>query len=185
MSDTALPFFARISLAFAAFFRVLFDGSFAAQLARLESGEPPAPAPKAEPPPEPKTSLRDPGADGALSLLGLMQREGRLIDFLQEDVGAYPDADIGAAARVVHDSLKKALGEHVRLSRVHSGAEGQAVTVPKGFSPGEIRVVGNVVGEAPFQGTLNHAGWRVTEINLPQVSESHDLHILAPAEVEL
>ena len=184
MSDTTLPFFARISLAFAAFFRVLFDGAFAAQLARLDGG--PRPEPAAKPAPEPeKSPLRSPNADGALSLLGLMQREGRLIDFLEEDVTGYADADIGAAARVMHDSLKKALGEHVELAHVHGGPEGQRVSVPKGFSPSEIRLTGNVVGEAPFQGTLNHAGWRVTAITLPQVSQGHDLSILAPAEVEL
>ena len=31
----------------------------------------------------------------------MLQREGRLIDFLQEDLAAFPDADVGAAARAV------------------------------------------------------------------------------------
>ncbi len=182
-------FFARLILAFSAFFRVLFDGAFAGSVLRLAHGEPalpaaaPARAPEPAAPPAPK--LREAPTDSALLMLGLLQREGRLIDFLQEDVTAYSDADIGAAARVVHDSVKKALDAHVTLERVHRESEGARVTVPKGFSASEVRLVGNVVGEAPFTGTLTHAGWRVKSIELPKLAEGHDLRVLAPAEVEL
>jgi hypothetical protein len=174
-------FFARLFLAFAAFFRVLFDAAFAGGVARLRSEAEPAAPPAA--PPAPK--LREAPVDSALQLLGLLQREGRLIDFLQEDVASYSDADIGAAARVVHDGVKKALVTHVKLERVRGESEGSRVTLARGFSASEVRVIGNVVGEPPFSGTLNHAGWRVTQIELPKLSEGHDLKILAPAEVEL
>jgi hypothetical protein len=185
VADPNPAFFARFFMAFTAFFRVLFDGSFAGRVARLGSGEAPA-QPSATSAPVPQTpKLREAPVDSALQLLGLLQREGRLIDFLQEDVSGYSDADIGAAARVVHDSVAKALLSHVKLARVRSETEGSRVTIPKGFSASEIRLVGNVLGEAPFSGTLNHAGWRVTHIELPKLSEGHDLKIVAPAEVEL
>jgi len=48
-----------------------------------------------------------------------------------------------------------------------------------------VRLTGNVVGRAPFTGSLTHRGWRVTETRLPKVAAGHDLSILAPAEVEL
>lgn len=183
MAEQNPSFFARLFLAFAVFFRVLFDAAFAAGVLRLKGGAPPEPAPQPSAPPTPR--LREAPVDSALQLLGLLQREGRLIDFLQEDVASYSDADIGAAARVVHDGVKKALITHVKLERVRGESEGTRVTLARGFSANEVRLVGNVVGDPPFSGTLNHAGWRVTQIELPKLSDGHDLKIIAPAEVEL
>lgn len=179
----------RIALAFRLFFLVLFNAVFAGRVQRLASGdagttpaEPPAPAvPLVEPTPK----LLAPPTDSALQLLGLLQREGRLIDFLQEDVSSYADAEIGAAARVVHAQCKKALDAHVKLERIRSESEGARVTMPAGFSASEIRLTGNVVGQAPYTGALTHAGWRAVSIELPQLSESHDVRVIAPAEVEL
>ena len=181
MTDSNPSFFARLALSFAAFFRVLFNASYAGRVQRLSTGE----APIATQPEVPAVKLHVAPTESALQLLGLFQREGRLIDFLQEEVTGYSDAEIGAAARVLHDSLKKALSEHVTLVRVRSESEGARVSVPKGFAASELRLVGNVVGEAPFAGTLNHAGWRATRIELPKLSQGHDVHVLAPAEVEL
>jgi hypothetical protein len=194
VAETDPSFFARLALAFALFFRVLFNASYAGRVARLPSGDTdasasptrvslPPPAPVRVEPAPPK--LREVPTDAALQLLGLLQREGRLIDFLQEDVSAYSDAEIGAAARVVHDSVKKALLTHVALERVKGEPEGSRVTVPSGFSAHEIRLTGNVVGEAPFSGTLAHAGWRAVSIELPKLSPGYDVRVLAPAEVEL
>ena len=104
-------------MAFGAFFRVLFDAAFAGRVALLGSGAAPAPVAASAPVPQ-APKLREAPVDSALQLLGLLQREGRLIDFLQEDVSGYGDADIGAAARVVHDSVRKALLSHVKLERV-------------------------------------------------------------------
>jgi hypothetical protein len=178
-------FFARLWLAHVAFFRVLFDGLFAGRVLGLTSGAAAEPSPKPAAPPAPAPVLREAPVDSALQLLGLLQREGRLIDFLQEDVSRYSDAEIGAAARVVHDSVAKALLSHVKLERIRAESEGSRVTLPKGFSASEVRLTGNVVGEAPFSGTLNHAGWRAASIELPKLSVGHDVKILAPAEVEL
>jgi hypothetical protein len=179
-------FFARLALAFAAFFKVLFDAAYAGRLQRLGTGEVIDVTPAAPEPTKPEApKLRVAPTDSALQLLGLLQREARFVDFIQEDVAGYSDADIGAAARVVHDSVRKAMDSHLTLVRVRSEAEGSRISVPKGFSPSELRLTGNVVGEPPFTGTLTHTGWRVTRIELPQLSEGHDLNVLAPAEVEL
>ncbi len=139
---------------------------------------------KPTPPPKP-VILREPTPDAALQLLGLFQSEARLIDFLEEDISAYSDADIGAAARIVHEGCRKVLKEHFDIEPVRTESEGSRITVPKGFDPAEIRLTGNIVGDPPFQGLLVHRGWRAVEVKLPQLSEGHRVDILAPAEVEL
>jgi hypothetical protein len=176
-TDTpTLSFFARLGLAFRLFFKVLSDALFATRVQRLPSGEP-------EPDEAPQLHVAP--TESALQLLGLLQREGRLIDFLMEDMSGYSDAEIGAAARVVHDQCRKALSDHVKLERIRAEAEGTQVTVPAGFSASEIRLVGQLTGAAPFRGVLVHAGWRAPEVELPKLSDGHDVRVIAPAEVEL
>ena len=121
----------------------------------------------------------------ALQLLGLLQREARFVDFIQEDVAPYSDAEIGAAARVVHGGCRKLLAEHFTLAPVRAEAEGSRVTLAAGFDATAVRLTGNVVGQAPFTGTLGHRGWRVTEARLPQLTDDKAAAILAQAEVEL
>ena len=182
-------FLARIAIAFAAFFQVLGSAEYAAGARALGSGAAPAlpaPEPEAEAEPElPKPKLERAPTASALQLLALLQREGRFIDFLREDVSSFDDADIGAAARVVHEGCRKALDEHVDLVPVRAEEEGSRLTLPAGFDARAIRLTGNVVGDPPFTGTLQHGGWRATRIELPSLTEEHDVHVVAPAEVEL
>ena len=121
----------------------------------------------------------------ALQLLGLMQREARFVDFIQEDVAPYTDAEIGAAARVVHEGCRKVLREHFTLSPVCSEAEGSRITLQAGFDAAAVRLTGNVVGQPPFTGTLSHRGWLVTEVKLPQLTDIQAAKVIAQAEVEL
>lgn len=189
------PFLTRFFFAFACFFRVLSDGAFAGAARALASGAlppalpPPATAPPAAAPPaaaEPaKPAAARPAHESALALLALLQREGRLIDFLEEDVAGFPDADLGAAARVVHAGCRKALREHVRLEPVRTQEEGAKLSLPAGFDTSETKLTGNVTGDGPFTGTLQHRGYRAVKITLPAALEGHDAHILAQAEVEL
>lgn len=123
--------------------------------------------------------------DAALQLLSLLQQEARFIDFLQEDVQHYSDADIGAAARVVHEGAKKVLDENFAIAPIRDENEDSAITLQPGFDNKAIRLSGNVVGEPPFTGQLLHRGWRITEVKLPKVIEGHDSKLIAPAEVEL
>lgn len=147
----------------------------------------PAPAPVAPPPPPPPKiiTLKEATPDAALQLLGLLQREARLIDFVQEDLTGHADADVGAAARLVHEGCRKVLKAHFTLAPVRTEEEGRRITLSAGFDASAVRLTGNVVGQAPFTGTLSHRGWRVTDVRLPQRAEHHDAAIVAQAEVEL
>ena len=191
MNDTTrLPSFGtRIALAISAFFRTLGNAEYAARIQRLDE---PVAAPTAAPTPAPTAAptaapviLREATPDAALQLLSLLQREARLIDFTQENLAGYADADIGAAARVVHEGCAKVLREHFTIEPVRTEAEGSRVTLEAGFDAACVRLTGNVVGQAPFKGSLSHRGWRATSVRLPKLSESHDAKVLAPAEVEL
>ena len=132
--------------------RVLQDDKFAEQANLLLN------------PPPPK--VEKPSAQ-PLWLLTLLQREGRLLDFLLEDIQADANEQIGAAVRR-HSSpnASKAIKEHLVLEPVLKQAEGDTVDVPVGFDPSAIRLTGNVTGQPPFKGTLRHHGWRVKEIKL-------------------
>jgi len=196
MTDSNVSFLGRISLSVGTFFSILGDGEFAARVQRLRSGAPataapvatPAPvaAPAPTPAPQPAApTLKQASPDAALQLLGLLQRDARFIDFVEEDVAGYSDADIGAAARVVHGGCRTVLREHFTIRPVREEAEGSRVTLPEGFDATAVRLTGNVVGKAPFTGSLSHRGWRVEDVRLPKLAASHDASVIAAAEVEL
>ena len=124
-------------------------------------------------------------AEGALLLLSLLQREGRLVDFLRESLDQHDDAAIGAAARDIHRGCRKVIEDHLRLEPVMPGQEEVTVTVPRGFDPGEVRLIGKLEGEPPFRGVLVHHGWRAVDLRLPTLSAGIDRRVLAPAEVRL
>lgn len=123
--------------------------------------------------------------DRAVQMLALLQRDGRLVDFLEEDVSSYPDGQLGAAVRSIHTSCRQVLERYIKLEPILSFEEDQPVTVPVGFDPVAIKLVGNVTGEPPIRGLLRHRGWRVTEVTLPSLPQSSGRAIVAPAEVEV
>ena len=178
--DAAPGLMRRIAIAFGAFFGAIGDAEFAARVAALRdapaSAAPPAPAP---------APLKETSPDAALQLLGILQREARLVDFALEDIAHHADADIGAAARLVHEGCRKVLHEHFRIEPVLDRGEGSAITVEAGFDAAAIRLTGHVVGAPPFHGSVGHRGWRAAEVRLPKLAERHDARIVAPAEVEL
>lgn len=134
---------------------------------------------------EPAPALKATEPESALQLLSLLQQEARLIDFLNEDVKAFSDAEVGAAARVVHEGGKKVLNDYFTLQPVRSENEESRVTLPAGYDAASVRLTGNVVGQAPFNGTLIHRGWQVADIRLPKITEGRNMRVIAPAEVEL
>lgn len=199
----------RLFLAFVAFFAVLFDRRFAEGVKQVRdrerlglpppaeppphAAEPPAPAveppapppaPAAAPAPAPSAPAQPPHSE-ALHVLALLQRDGRLIDFLSESLDGFSDSEIGAAARTVHGGCRKALEAYLDLEPVYREAEGASVTVAPGFDPSAVRLTGNVVGDPPFRGSLRHHGWRATRTAFPPPPTAQDPRILAPAEVEL
>jgi hypothetical protein len=163
----------RVRLAVRSEWRVLRDPGFAAQVEPLFT----PPAPKEEAPTKP--------SGAPLRLLSLLQREGRLVDFLLEDIQSYSDAQVGAAVRDIHRQCQSALKEHLVLQPVLPQSEGASVEISSGFDPSAIRLTGNVTGQPPFRGTLLHHGWRVREMKLTPPPVGQDEFILMPAEVEL
>src|SRR5215471_9131465 len=121
----------------------------------------------------------------ALMLLAALQREGRFIDFVRQDVAGFSDEDIGAAARVVHAGCRKIIDQFFRFQPASNGSEGTPMTVPAGFDAQRIRLTGNVTGNPPFRGTLKHHGWIITEVKMPEISDALDPRVAAPAEVEV
>ena len=166
----------RLTFAFRTFFSILVHGRIPDDVAaELVKREPATPAPAVPP---------APSSDRAVQLLSILQRDGRLIDFLMEDLTAYADAQIGAAARDVHGGCRQALDRYFTLVPVVDDEEGRPITVEPGADPARIKVMGNAVGKGPFRGVLRHRGWETTRTELPPLPAS-SRQVLAPAEVEL
>jgi hypothetical protein len=186
VTESTPRFFARLSLALGTFLRLLLDRPYAARVAQLRE-------PQGLRLPELKPAIervelaphapRDLGP--ALQLLMVLQREGRLIDFVQQDIATFADADVGAAARVVHLGCRRALEQTLVLEPIRSEAEGCNLLLEAGFDPKAYRLVGNVQGQPPYHGKLRHRGWRVKDITLEEPLATAALTIVAPAEVEL
>ena len=174
----------RLSYAFRCFFSVLSNGEVPADIAPELVPELTQPAPAFAEAPVVESPVLE-SADRAVQMLALLQRDGRLIDFITEDIAPYQDAQIGAAARDVHESCRKAIDHYLALEPVIASEEGQPVTVEPGFDPAAIKLIGNVTGHPPLRGLLRHRGWRVARVNLPPLPESDGRTIIAPAEVEV
>ena len=142
----------------------------------------PAPAPVTAPPSAPATNQ----AEGEIAaFLALLQEKGRLVDFLMEDLTTYDDAQVGAAARVIHEGCKEVLTEYFRIIPVSVAQEGSQVTVPAGYAADEYRLIGKISGNPPFSGKLIHKGWRTDYVKLPRIAKSSSIPAIAPAEVEV
>ena len=161
----------RFGLSWTAFRRTMSDPTFAGKVQDLVTPPPPPPPPKK--------------SGAPLRLLTLLQRKGRLLDFLLEDVRAATNEQIGAGVRELHKESQAVLKEHLVLEPVMPQAEGDTVEVPPGFDPSAIRLTGNVTGQPPFRGVLKHHGWRVKDFTLAAPPEGQDEFVVAPAEVEL
>jgi hypothetical protein len=122
-----------------------------------------------------------------VGFLATLQERGRLVDFLMEDITTYDDAQVGAAARVVHEGCKAAMREHFNIRSVREENEGSFITIPVGYTADEYRLIGNIRGAGPFSGTLVHRGWKTEWVKLPRILRvnSERLPTIAPAEVEL
>ncbi len=182
----------RIFLAFRVFFGVLFNGQTTQRVAaalRTEHVEPPAENQPAEKPVE-KAAAQKAAETAhrheALGLLAAMQREARLVDFLQEPIASYSDAQIGAAVRDIHRDCHKLLERVFALKPAIAGEEGAAIEVPSGFDAGRYRLTGNLSGQPPLHGVLCHPGWEATKCDLPTwTGGTNSARVIAPAEVEL
>jgi len=153
----------KFASAFKAFFRIIKDNEFARMFEKLDKG-----------------GLCEPA-----SILALLQRQGRFIDFIQEDISGYGDAQIGGVARTIHQGCNKILKEYITIEPVVKEEEGASITVPEGFDASTIKLVGNVTGNPPFKGTVAHHGWKILNSRIPAVPKGHDPSIIIAAEVEI
>jgi hypothetical protein len=182
---TMRDFFGRVFLAFRVFFDTLFCASVAERVKGIFA---PAGAPLPTPAPQPKQppAAKPPARREALTLLAALQREARLVDFVQESLTGYSDAQIGAVARDVHRDCAALLERLFALRPAVEQAEGAEVEIGAGFDPNRWRLTGNVTGEPPFRGRLVHPGWEATICEVPTWSgDPAAARIVAPAEVEL
>jgi Domain of unknown function (DUF2760) len=155
----------RFLLALKAFWYTLVDPDFSARVEPLFGNAPTGPD---------------------LRVLAVLQRDGRLVDFLQEDIDSYTDAQIGAAVRDIHRGCRKSLRDYLTIEPIMNANEEERVTIAPDFDPASIRLIGNVNGLPPFQGILKHHGWRVKAVHLPVLPVARDdSSVLSPAEVEV
>lgn len=120
-----------------------------------------------------------------LHLFSVLQREGRLMDFLSEELNQYDDEQIGAAVRNIHSNCQKTIAKYIHPQAVLKEEEGSEIEIPIGFDPISIKLTGNVVGDPPFKGIVRHRGWKTKKFELPVLSENQNPLIIAPAEVEI
>jgi hypothetical protein len=177
----------RISLAFRSFFSILFGGKLPPDVAQafgyakaMPVKAAPSPAPTSAPASKPKPVAGP--ADGAIQILGVLQRDARLVDFLMEDISAFPDDQIGAAVRDVQAQARESLARYMRLEPVIDGVEGTFTKI-EGLDPAQVKLIGNVPasGKAPG-GLLRHKGWKAAKVDLPQTAPGA---VLAAAELEI
>jgi hypothetical protein len=182
-----IGFSTRVSYAIRCFLSLLFNGTIPQDIGRVLAVTPEASTLNAQTAVKPKASEKPmvESFDRAVQMLALLQRDGRLIDFLAEDVSPYADSQLGAAVRTIHASCRQVLDRYMKLEPVISSEEDQPVTVPVGFDPAAVKLLGNIVGEPPIKGILRHRGWRVKEVTLPSLPQGAGREIVAPAEVEI
>ena len=195
-----IPFFTRLKFAFTTFFALLFHGRIPDEVANTVGGathrEPVAapvvanaPAGRPDLPPSPigygGQVVRSGNAEPtAAQMLAVFQRDGRLIDFLMEDIAPYSDAQIGAAVRNVHAGCRDAVSRYLTLTPVLDTEEGARITIEAGTSAARVKVIGNVAAQPPLQGTVRHRGWSVNASELPALPAAAP-SVIAPAEVEV
>src|ERR1700719_1403483 len=182
----------RVVFAVRCFFSIMFHAEIPNDIAQKlvkRAGPPPqVPAAAAVPVTVRLKEVERPASeafDRAVQILALLQRDGRLIDFLAENISDYPDAQLGAAVRTIQQTCRQVLDHYVKLEPILNSEEDQPVTVQAGFDPAAIKLIGNVAGEPPVRGVLRHKGWRVKEVNLPPLPHGAGRMVVAPAEVEL
>jgi Domain of unknown function (DUF2760) len=173
----------RIVLAFRSFFAILFSGKLPGDIAQ-ELGFSQKKAQPAPAKPAPAARTAQP-SDGALQMLGILQRDARLIDFLMEDISAYSDDQVGAAVRNLHEQCRDSLNRYLSLAPVIDGVEGSFTKLDSN-DPATVKLLGNVPvnGKAPG-GVLRHKGWKAVKIDLPPIVPGSNSIVIAPAEIEI
>ncbi len=180
----------RLAYAFRCFFALLFKGVIPADILGAVTTPSPGraakePRPAGTPPgPTPRAPVEDPG-DRAVQLLALLQRDGRLVDFLLEDLTPYTDAQVSAAVRDVHANCRRAIDRYLPLEPILADEEGRPTILSAPVDPSAVKLVGNVRSQTSYRGTVRHRGWRVGRVALPPLPGAEARFVVAPAEVEV
>ncbi len=172
----------RLFLAIGAFFRVIGNRDFATRVRawKAEAAGKKSSAGKGEAQPPGFGAAQA----GALQLLRLLQQEGRILDFLEEDLAAYKDEEVGAAARAVHAGCQQALSKVLDKRRILDKEEGATHRVEAGWDARRLRLMGKVSDHYPLEGRVVHPGWLAVAVKLPTGVEREGA-VLAPAQIEI
>jgi hypothetical protein len=172
-----IPYLQRVKYAFRSFFSILDHSRIPHDVLAALTETPVHVAPSVPSAPQPEPAGR------ATQLLTLLQRDGRLVDFLMEDLAPYSDAQVGASVRDVHAGCRMVLTRHLSIVPVMDEQEGETVTVDRGADLARVKVVGNIAGKPPYTAILRHRGWDAVRVELPPVPPGGT--VIAPAEVEV
>lgn len=182
-----LTFGQRVSFAFICFFSLLVKGRIADEILAALGGASPKPTvvPQSAPAAAAPQTKGDDAGDRAVQLLALLQRDGRLVDFLREDLAGYSDAQVGAAVRDVHGNCRQVLDKYLSVEPILPDEEGRPTLVSAPLDPATVTLIGNVGQQASYRGTVRHRGWRVGRLALPPLPAPEARLVVAPAEVEI
>nr|WP_320049621.1 DUF2760 domain-containing protein [uncultured Desulfuromonas sp.] len=124
-----------------------------------------------------------------VQLMARLQEKGRLIDFVMDDISAYDNESVGAAARIVHQGCCEVVADYFTIAPIHDGEEMEEISLAENYDSNRYRLIGRVPDQPPFNGQVLHRGWKTVGVKRPQmadVTESPSLkEIIAPAEVEI
>lgn len=135
-------------------------------------------------------SQDDTNEASVVQFLARLQEKGRLLDFLMDDITAYDNESVGAAARIVHQGCCEVLKDSFTIETVHPGEEMEQISLADNYDSCAYRLTGQVPEQGPFDGCVLHRGWKTSRVNLPQLittegNITNARSIIAPAEVEI
>lgn len=130
----------------------------------------------------PKTKEQE---QSAKQLLAILQQQGRFVDFIYTNIDHYSDAQISAAARILHQGCQKALKRHCKINAIRSEIEGDTIVLEHQFDRHSIHLTGNIQNQDNFRGNLIHKGWKIDDLALPVLSDNANPNIIQPAEIEV
>lgn len=141
-----------------------------------------------------KLSWDNPSEEGqaeVVNLLGLLQKQGRFLDFVMNDITQYSDQQVSTASRIVHQGCSKVLKEYFDIQPVFNDPEGSSIQLSSSTNPRYYRMLGqdNEISSqsAPDSAYLLHKGWQTLSVNLPKRVKADQAakRLISPAELEI
>ena len=120
--------------------------------------------------------------EAALTLLGLLQREGRFLDFVTRDVSELDDETLGRGARFLHQGCARVLSEYFELAEVTGEEPGSEIDLSSDLTDLGFEITGATTTD---KGALAHRGWLTKRVTLPKKPPIHlqNSLLIAPAIV--